>query len=586
MELGDDLERGWDVGGSELALDGGGDRLGDVLADVHLRQVVEDGRAGLLGDFGEFLGQGGVALDGGVHGSERRGVGSDGVEIQRAEGGARRLGAAKFLRASLSVRALALELGRIGGRTRRRRLGALRVALLERARLELRRERIRLVTQRSSRRGGGGAAARSATAETATLDARAAATLIAAASAAASATTSTGRHPRGARARRCGEIACRAGPAMLAIGGPADDADRPHRPAVLLKRGFVVHTFARTPSHLLRTRHHGRHAHHLRLRRQARRRDQDRPGSIPRLAPPRARSRMISMPDPSRSPSRESASADQVPRQARAHPRPTRASPALAGSRFDPSQRNDEPEAPARTAPRRRRRAPCLPSTPDELAATRFLFFFAQATHSPRAAPPLRTRAGSPRSPPDLPLQPRTVSVCKVRPATRDRRPPEPPSNNRPDKRHRQLAPDIPLRRARIGHPVRGSIRRDNLSCAPTDPTPRPCSRALLAPIQVTASAESKPANVAAAGAVSLSLLLAGADNALAMDAASMYKQVVSGARRPASPAPARAAPGTARSQDHHLPAVKASARSPPRRSPRPPRLTPAAALQEGGEEG
>ena len=42
----------------------------------------------------------------------------------------------------------------------------------------------------------------------------------------------------------------------------------------------------------------------------------------------------------------------------------------------------------------------------------------------------------------------------------------------------------------------------------------------------MTASAESKPANVAAAGAVSLSLLLAGADNALAMDAASMYKQV------------------------------------------------------------
>ena len=419
MELGDDLERGWDVGGSELALDGGGDRLGDVLADVHLRQVVEDGRAGLLGDFGEFLGQGGVALDGGVHGSERRGVGSDGVEIQRAEGGARRLGAAKFLRASLSVRALALELGRIGGRTRRRRLGALRVALLERARLELRRERIRLVTQRSSRRGDGGAAARSATAETATLDARAAATLIAAAAAAASATTSTGRHPRGARARGCGEIACRAGPAMLAIGGPADDADRPHRPAVLLKRGFVVHTFARTPSHLLRTRHHGRHAHHLRLRRQARRRDQDRPGSIPRLAPPRARSRMISMPDPSRSPSRESASADQVPRQARAHPRPTRASPALAGSRFDPSQRNDEPDAPARTAPRRRRRAPCLPSTPDELAATRFLFFFAQATHSPRAAPPLRTRADpTPRSPPDLP--PPAPHRLRVQGAPRD----------------------------------------------------------------------------------------------------------------------------------------------------------------------
>lgn len=42
----------------------------------------------------------------------------------------------------------------------------------------------------------------------------------------------------------------------------------------------------------------------------------------------------------------------------------------------------------------------------------------------------------------------------------------------------------------------------------------------------MTASSESKPANIAAAGAVSLSLLLAGADNALAMDAASMYKKV------------------------------------------------------------
>jgi hypothetical protein len=102
----------------------------------------------------------------------------------------------------------------------------------------------------------------------------------------------------------------------------------------------------------------------------------------------------------------------------------------------------------------------------------------------------------------------------------------------------------------------------------------------------VTASSESKPANIAAAGAVSLSLLLAGADNALAMDAASMYKKV-----EPAREQKSRFAGTEAEALKNRklgkttaAPAVKASA--PAAKSAAKPAAKKAAKKDTGGSSG